>query len=566
MGDHHDHEEVSTKGTFLDPEVPDRALSVPDLSRRRFLQGMGLVGAAAGASAVVGLGGARAAAAAGRAPGSDGGDGGDVNAGRYRWLAGDHHIHTQYSSDAMYTVGQQVGHASRYGLDWVVITDHGRVAHEKVGIDKTRPGILAARAGFPQMLVYQGLEWNIPGAEHGTVFMAPSADEVALLHEFERMFDGVVVYGAAASAPSSEPLAVAGIRYLAAQVAAGRTPSALFLANHPARRGLDAPHEIRNWIDADPTVAVGMEGAPGHQAAGIAVSAMGPGSARGFYDNSPTANSHPGYPLESYRTFGGFDWMTAKVGGLWDSLLSEGRRWWITANSDSHAVYRDTFVRGAGSGQYDNPASPYFGGYGDPVDTGIAQSGRGDFWPGYYSRTFVGATAVDYTALMDGVRNGRMWVCHGDLIRSLDVRVTAPPATVGQGVTLGGTAVARPGGEVHLKVRIGLANRPNANGEVPQLRRVDVITGPVTGPGADRDALSAPATHVVQSFDIAPGQDEIVLHHKFRDVRQPFFVRLRGTDGNFSAPGSIEPRLDPVPIDPWTDLWFYSNPIFVDVR
>jgi len=563
MGDHHDHDEDAfAKDTFLDPDVADGELCPPDLTRRRFLRAIGLIGAATGASRVIGLGGGAQTASAL----AIGGQPVAANTARYRWLAGDHHMHTQYSSDAQYTVSQQVSHASLYGLQWVVITDHGRVAHEKVGIDKTRPGIEKARADFPEMLVYQGLEWNIPGAEHGTVFMAPSSDEVALLHEFERMFDGVVVFGSAASAPSSEPLALDGIRYLAAQVRAGRTPSALFLANHPARRGLDSPHEIRNWIDADPTVAVGMEGAPGHQAAGIAASAMGPGSARGFYDNNPTANSHPGYPLESYRTFGGFDWMTAKVGGLWDSLLSEGRHWWITANSDAHAVYKDTFVRGPGSGEYDNPASPYFGGYGDPVDTGVAQSGRGDFWPGFYSRTHVGTTDSDYVAVMDGIRNGRMWVGHGDLIRSLDVRVLAPPATVGLGATLGGTAVARPGGEVILIVRIDLALQPNSNGDLPHLRRVDLITGPVTGPGADRDALSAPATQVVRSFDVDRNRGVVVLQHRFRDVRQPFFLRLRGTDGNFSAPGSIEPRLDPVPIDPWTDLWFYSNPIFVDVR
>jgi len=564
MGDHHDHEETSPEGTFLDPAIGDADLSPPDLTRRRFLQGLGLVGAAAGASRVIGMGGGAAAAAA--APTGVPGLVGDANTGRYLWLAGDHHMHTQYSSDALYTVSQHVSHASRYGLAWVVITDHGRVAHEKVAIDKIHPDILKARANFPDMLVYQGLEWNIPGAEHGTVFMAPSPEEVALLHEFERMFDGVVVFGGAASAPSSEPLALDGIRYLAAQVRAGRTDSALFLANHPARRGLDAPHEIRNWIDTDPTVAVGMEGAPGHQAAGVAKSALGPEAGRGFYDNTPTAFSHPGYPLESYRTFGGFDWMTAKVGGLWDSLLSEGRRWWITANSDSHAVYKDTFVRGPGDGQYDNPASPFYGGYGDPVDTGVAQAGRGDFWPGYYSRTHVGAAQLDYAAVMDGIRQGRMWVGHGDLIRSLDVRVLAPPVTIGLGATLGGLAVARPGGVVILIVRIDLAVQPNANGDLPHLRRVDVITGPVTGPGTDRDAISAPATQVVRSFDVSRDRQVVVLQHRFSDVRQPFFVRLRGTDGNFSAPGSIEPRLDPVPVDPWTDLWFYSNPIFVDVR
>ncbi|MFD1050973.1 hypothetical protein ACFQ1S_38320, partial [Kibdelosporangium lantanae] len=46
---------------------------------------------------------------------------------------------------------------------------------------------------------------------------------------------------------------------------------------------------------------------------------------------------------------GGFDWMTATVGGLWDSLLAEGKPWWITANSDSHNVYADSAVRGPNS-------------------------------------------------------------------------------------------------------------------------------------------------------------------------------------------------------------------------
>ena len=32
----------------------------------------------------------------------------------------------------------------------------------------------------------------------------------------------------------------------------------------------------------------------------------------------------------------GFDWMTATVGGMWDSLLAEGKPWWITTTSDGH--------------------------------------------------------------------------------------------------------------------------------------------------------------------------------------------------------------------------------------
>jgi hypothetical protein len=40
--------------------------------------------------------------------------------------------------------------------------------------------------------VYQGSEWNIPAAEHGTVFVHPGRNEVALLKEFENSYDGSV--------------------------------------------------------------------------------------------------------------------------------------------------------------------------------------------------------------------------------------------------------------------------------------------------------------------------------------------------------------------------------------
>jgi hypothetical protein len=307
-----------------------------------------------------------------------------------------------------------------------------------------------------------------------------------------------------------------------------------------------------------------MEGTPGHQAAGISTAAGGVGGGRGAYDNNPTADSFPGYPLESYRTFGGFDWMTATVGGLWDSLLAEGKGWWITANSDAHKVHQDTFVRGAGDGQYDDPASPFFGGYGDPVDTGVP-SPASDFWPGFYSRTVVGARRFSFESVLAGLRQGRVFVVHGDLLRTLDLWLRAPgPQGTG---TLGQTIQARKGDSVELSVRVGLTSRPNFGGDIPRLRRVDVISGPITGPAGDPDTLTAPATRVVRSFDVDRKRGTLELRHVFRDVDGPFYVRLRGTDGNLHAPGSIEPGLDPLgDSDPWTDLWFYTNPIFVTTQ
>ena len=261
------------------------------------------------------------------------------------------------------------------------------------------------------------------------------------------------------------------------------------LANHPARKGIDSPHEIRGWRDAAPSIAIGMEGALGHQAAGIATP-NGPGSGRGFYDNSPDpVASFPGYPLESYRTFGGFDWMTATVGGLWDSLLAEGKPWWITANSDSHQIWADTSQRGPNSDFTTN------GFFNDPVHITAPQLTQGDFWPGFYSRTHVGAQGFSYAAVMNGLRAGRVWVDHGALLDSLDVRLRAG----GDEVTLGGVLNAKRGTPVTLNIRIQAALLPNWSQFLPALARVDVIRGAVTGAAGDRDTFKAPGTKVVQS-------------------------------------------------------------------
>lgn len=560
--DHHHHDGDAGLHPVVDPSLPDGELAPGDLTRRRFLGGIGVITTGFAATSVTGgLLGQQLASAATLSAASD-------QPGNYQWLSGDHHIHTQYSVDGQYRVAQHVAQARSNGLDWMVVTDHGRDAHEKVSIDMTLADVVQARQSNPSTLVFQGVEWNIPGGEHGTVFFSPGAEEAALLHEFEQSYDGVIIFGSAATAASSEPLAVEAVKWIANQVANRRTEVGLFLANHPSRRGLDSPHEFRAWNDAGPAIAVGMEGAPGHQAAAIAKSVGGPEVARGYYDFNPVADSFAGYPLESYRTFGGFDWITAKVGGLWDALLAEGRRYWITANSDSHSVYLDTYVRGSKpdgtpvtSKDYDDPTSPYYGRYPDPVNTGVAQSGRGDFWPGYYSRTWVGAATRSYADVMRGISAGRVWVCHGDLISGLAVTASSSVSSA----TLGGTVAAARGDSVTVQMVIRPTTRPNAHGDTPVLSRVDVIAGPVTGPAADRDGFTAPYASVVRSFDVAPSSSDIVLTQTFRNVTNSFYVRLRGTDGNFSAPGSIEPRLDPVPVDPWTDLWFYSNPVFVAV-
>ncbi|MBP2336845.1 hypothetical protein JOF41_003023 [Saccharothrix coeruleofusca] len=555
-GHSHEHTHQDARDSWLNQE-DDRPLSV---ARRRFLAGLGAAGAVAG-TAAVGAGTAHAHEDD-RRPRNPWG-GGD------RWLAGDHHIHTRYSSDGQYEVAQQVAAAREHGLDWVVITDHGGVAHQKLSLDQVGPDVERARKSYRDVLVYQGLEWNIPGAEHATLFLPPGRSTMDILRAFEAAYDGGVLSTPAeqggagliprSTGPEGEPYALAALRYLEAQVLSGRTEIALMFANHPSRRGLDSPHELRGWRDAAPGVAVGMEGAPGHQAAGIPEDRGGRGGGRGYYDSSPGPDSFPGYaPTASenpYRTYGGFDWMTAKVGGLWDSMLAEGKPWWVTATSDSHQNHRDTHVPGSG----DHGST---GSRGKPVDTGVEQV-YGDYWPGFYSSTLVGAASKSYLDVMRGMQAGKVIAVHGRLIDGLDLRVRTNRD--GRGVTIGGRTFVPRGGEVEVVIEVTLARGANFGGVVPKLAKVDLIAGPVTGPAADRDALSAPGTSVVKTFEVGGARGEVRFTHTFRDVDRSFYLRLRGSDGNrLTADG--HPVVDVIgDADPWADLWFYANPVFIDV-
>lgn len=493
------------------------------------------------------------------------------------WLAGDHHLHSQYSNDAMFRIEDQARRAVAGGLDWIVITDHGNEAFAAHSIAPQREDILAARERYgDELLLFNGLEWNIPAGEHTTLMMAPGEGEAELLQEFVDTYDANVV-GARDGTPAHEALAVDALTFLSRAVASGRLADVLVLPNHPARKGIDSPAELRAWQDAAPEVVIGFEGAPGHQAAALPA---GMARGRGLYDGGPGEHSFEGYPEESYRTWGGFDWMTATVGGMWDSLLAEGRKWWITTTSDGHQGCGDWVKNPVDdldqTGYSDRPyneAGDTFdstGVYPPPVNAGRPVVEYSSFTPGAYNKTWVGATEVSHRAVMEGMRAGRMWVCFGDLIGSLQMTLQVAGNrgnrfAVGMGETL---EVKKPT-EVELTIVIETADRVNHAGLLPQLARVDLVLGEITGPSEDRDALRAPGTRVVTSWDTAGQDGTIELTHRFA-LEHDVYLRIRGTDGKRSQPGFHGAEVDPVgpaldvvgEVNPWEDLWFYSNPIF----
>ncbi|MEU4563212.1 PHP domain-containing protein [Actinoplanes sp. NPDC023936] len=545
---------------WADPAVSVDRLDAQGVSRRGLLRNAGLFGAGFATAGVLASPAAASAAATASRP-SHGDDDPE-----FVYLAGDHHVHTVYSHDAKYTFSQQAMRAAQFGLDWMVLTEHSNIGHANAGGALAEHAeVVTARAENPRMLLFQGLEWYIPAAEHATVFTAPGPNEAEILRQFELAYDGKLL-NRTTDTPQNQALAVEALTWLAARKRAGDVPDALVFANHPSRLGIDSPAEMRGWRDAAPGIMIGMEGAPGAQGAALP-GWRGANSIRGEYENKPSAQSWPGYPAESYVTYGGFDWMAATVGGMWDALLAEGKLFSITSNSDSHRTVYDTWRNGdwAPGKNFDNT-----GKLPDPVQTSTPQPGS-DFWPGQFSRTHVGVTRYGYREVMAGLRAGRVWVDHGQLIDAIDVRLVAGGS--GRGATLGGRLRARKGQKLTLLVTVTTASRPNYHGVLPALAHVDVIRGAVRGPAADRTSWRAPATKVARSVDVSGRTGTYTLRIPIDPVREPTYLRLRGSDGRRNGPGLLGAAIDPHgPVahtpgdgDPWLDTWFYTNPIFIDV-
>ncbi|MDT9700499.1 glycoside hydrolase family 2 TIM barrel-domain containing protein [Streptomyces sp. P17] len=144
----------------------------------------------------------------------------------------------------------------------------------------------------------------------------------------------------------------------------------------------------------------------------------------------------------------------------------------------------------------------------------------------------------------------------------------------GRGVTLGGRLRVRKGERLTLSITVTSASRPNPQGILPELAHVDVIRGAVRGPVADRDSWRAPDTKVVHTRDVSGRKGTYTLRIPLVAGDESFYVRLRGSDGNRNGAGYLGASVDPHgPIvhepgngDPWADTWFYSNPVFVDVK
>lgn len=447
-----------------------------------------------------------------------------------RWIAGDHHIHSRYSvgwnrevdpptpiigGDAIYPIQMNALMARYFGVGWMVATDHGGPNHSKVNLERAYPELRQSRLVVPEVIQFYGMEFDTPGADHSSLIIPFSDAEADQLFQIESGFSKREPWPADPTW-DSEPAMLEALRFMRDMP---RHP--VLIANHPSRSapglgeyGLDTPAELRDWNDTAPEIAVGMAGAPGHQAATLNPDGSADlGGARGAYDDYPTQ--------------GGFDQFTARVGGFWDSMLSEGRRWWITANSDSHRHFTE---------------------------------GGSDFWPGEYAKTYVWAEP-GYDSILDALRGGNVFVTTGDLISEL--YFTVSDAVSNQQATLGETlslAEARP---LDITIRFRDPEQFNHNGDYNSVARVDLILGTVTGTVSDRSQDFNADTQVIARF----GTEDWTIDGEYRELTLTLdplpadsYLRIRGTNG-----AELEPLPDPRGENPWQDLWFYSNPVFISL-
>lgn len=155
--------------------------------------------------------------------------------------------------------------------------------------------------------------------------------------------------------------------------------------NPDGNNGYNVEH-LRNFNNAGPNIAFGMETQPGH----------GASANRGEYQVK--RNNIGGVLTDSVggTTYGGTGVYGAQVGGVWDAMLGEGRNFWFFASSDWH----NRGIFGA-----DDRRSTQ------------------DFLPGEYQRNYTmvrnGSDKLRPQSIVDGLRTGNNFAASGQLIDRL---------------------------------------------------------------------------------------------------------------------------------------------------
>jgi hypothetical protein len=480
---------------------------------------------------------------------------------------------------------------------------------------------------FQKPMLYSALESNVPGHEHlsMTVIGAQrpenwSGDQgnASALAEFEFRYDRTDLDAAGkGGTPGATPgsgtpgLWTGKVANVANGPGAGTlmhntkaVPSVQWLQNnfpldsyyvpaHVERAGVFDPNRtgqgwnvehFRDFNNAGPTVAVGFESMPGHQAA----------ATRGEYQ---TNFCGPGCNSVGVTTYGGVGIYAAKIGGLWDAMLGEGRNFFFYASSDWHN--RGMF-------------SPF-----------VRESTQ-DFYPGEYQKLYIprppAGTTLRPQVIVDAVRKGNSYSVSGDLIVGELTYTAEIVGLAGRIAHMGETLVVPRGRTVRITLEVNLPSGPNNSPysfnnpslvqvgmqqplNRPVLHHVDFIRGDITGviPPNSPNYTNAtnPSAQIQATFNsnnwTASGLKR-TMSFTITNVQSNQYVRARGTNLPPATPNETDAQGNPLSDLPqsvipctdaacpahmqasngvkmasfdvagWSDLWFYLNPIFIRVQ
>lgn len=500
-----------------------------------------------------------------------------------RWTTGDLHTHTVQSDDSRttQTLDFLLGKAfTTYRLDWMAVTNHLRsskydnaanllpapkaFAYGMEAYEIPRIQALQASGNYAGKLIFSGFEWDMPTHDHIGVGLfegasgslkpsASGAKEFQYLFTTgaESLFDAADVARWKAQYPQRFNQTADDALKAIAWLKAKYPDTSYALINHPSRNpGKYSIADLRQMNDLAPRIVFAIEGMVGNQ--------LEPdrGGYTSAYIDANQAN----------RTYGGTDAIVAKLGGVWDALLGEGRRIWNIADSDSHFE----------------------------IDSNNNSSG---YYPGEYAKNHVWQASKaegGIGGLIDSLRAGRSFGVFGDLINALDFNVYA---LSGKG-TMGQEIKASAGESVTVRIRfksppVNNYQRPVASGNLgnmtPKVDHIDLIAGDVgeraqPGSAAYQQATN-PTTRVLRRFTAADWTQDGEGYYTMEiplTIAKNQYLRLRGTNLGENVAGLTangEPLADQAVTtsDPaqrhdqindrnYGNLWFYSNPIFVSVR
>ena len=423
---------------------------------------------------------------------------------------------------------------------------------------------LQVKGLYTDKLISSGFEWDMPGLDHASVGILDENGETVIngIHEFEWKYAGTgddpdSLFTLDDKADDMDEQSVWGDRqggsgdpqtaYDAAAWLQENYPDSYLLPNHPSRHnggsGEVTIENLRRLNDAAPDVVFGFEGMPGNQMSGSGRAELPAGDIRN-----------------------GADEMIAVTGGVWDSLLSEGRKIYNFANSDFH-------FKVSADEQYSS-----------------------GYWASEYSANHVYVEpgedgTYDYGDVVDGLRSGNSYSTYGSLISDL----TFTAETDKGSATMGGELAAEKGDQVKVTVRFRVPEINNYESlygtdtgidvdNTPELDHVDLISGSVTGRVSEDQygEISSDAkivkTFTKEELEAAKGEDGYYTLTFTSDADQNCYFRLRGTtvsevdengdplpDPDFSGISDNITRFDTINDYNYSSLCFYANPIWVNV-